>query len=130
MKKLSKCLIAALFVAFLAAAYPVGNKEAAAPQESARLIEVCSNGIVYVPPGTKYVTCRGKIMKVLAIVPRMEGVKTEGDCECPDCCAGACGITVLCEEVPEPLEKADDCGCGERSAAGGGLCTAFLSCGD
>jgi len=132
MKKVSKCLIAALFVALLAAAYPAGNRENAAPQaqESAKLIEVCSNGIVYLPPHTKYVTCRGKIMKVLAIVPRVEGIKTETDCNCPNCCAGACGITVSCEGMEESPSGTNDCGCGKRTAAGGGLCTAYLSCGD
>ncbi|MDH7512187.1 MAG: hypothetical protein QHH14_04475 [Clostridiales bacterium] len=132
MRKVSKCLVAALFISFLAAAFPAGNGESAPAQagESAKLIEVCSNGIVYVPPGTKYVTCRGKIMKVLAIVPRVEGVQTKGNCECPDCCSGMCGITVYCTSVPESSAGRDDCGCGNRSGQTGGLCTGYLSCGD
>ena len=130
MKKVSKCLLAALFVAFLAAAFPAGDGESAAPPESARLIEVCSNGIVYLPPGTKYVTCRGKIMKVLAIVPLTKGAKTETDCDCPNCCAGACGITVTCDGMEESPAGTNDCGCWKRSAAASGLCTAYLSCGD
>jgi hypothetical protein len=130
MKKISKCLLAVLFVTFLAAAFPAGDGESAAPPESARLIEVCSNGIVYLPPGTKYVTCRGKIMKVLAIVPRLEGAKTTGDCECPDCCHGMCGITVSCGGMEESPAGTNDCRCLKGSAAGDSLCTAFLSCGD
>ncbi len=132
MKKLSKCLLAALFFALLAAAFSAGNSgdEAAQAQLSAKLIEVCSNGIVYVPPGTKYVTCRGKIMKVLAIVPKVEGVQTETDCNCPNCCGGWCGVTVSCEAMEEPSAGQDGCGCGKGTAAGGGLCTAFLGCGD
>ena len=132
MKKVSKCLVAALFISFMVAAFSAGHGGSAAAQAqlSAKLIEVCSNGIVYLPPHTKYVTCRGKIMKVLTIVPRVEGVQTETDCDCPNCCSGMCGITVYCEEVPEPSQTADDCGCGKRTVAGGGLCTAFLSCGD
>ncbi len=130
MKTVSKCLIAVLFVAFLAAAHPAGNSEPIAPQESAKLIEVCTKGIAYLPPGTKYVTCRGKIMKVLAIVPLSAGIQTAGDCDCPNCCGGWCGVTVYCQSVPIPSETTNDCGCGKRTATAGGLCTAYLACGD
>jgi hypothetical protein len=130
MKKVAKCLVAALFIVFLASAYPAGSKESAASEQSAKYIEVCSNGIVYLPPHTKYVTCHGKVMKVLAIVPRVEGVQIEGGCNCPECCGGWCGVTVSCPMDEEPSTGTNDCGCGKRSAAGGGLCTAYLGCGD
>ncbi len=60
--------------------------------ESSRYIEVCANGIVYVPPGTKFVKCYGVIRKVV----RFSDVLTESveDCQCPKCCGGDCYVIV------------------------------------
>ncbi|MBM3285672.1 MAG: hypothetical protein FJY81_07340 [Candidatus Aminicenantes bacterium] len=129
MQKILKALTAALFVLFLSAAYSTGVSETAVYEESAAHIEVCANGIVYLPPGTRHVTCHGKVMRVLYVVPIRGEMQ---DCNCPQCCGGLCGITVLCAEVPEPSSSEADCWtCGTATGAGeGGLCTAYLACGD
>ena len=109
MKKLLKCLFGTAVVVFLMTAnssQPVA--EELAPAE-AKYIEVCSNGTVYVPPDTKFVTCRGRVMRVIAIVSLEAGTRSApADCYCPKCCEGQCGVTVACE--------------------GGGLCVLFLLC--
>lgn len=129
--KISKILVIFLFVLFLSLAYSSGVRDSAPPEESAKYIEVCTNGLVYLPPGTKYVTCQGRVMRVLYIGPLMEQIETIDDCDCPKCCGGLCGITVLCESDPDPSTGKSDCGgCGVRTSAGGGLCTAYLACGD
>src|SRR4030042_3812379 len=61
-----------------------------------KYIEVCSNGTVYVPPETKFVTCYGRIMRVIAIVSTGAQVQATPDCNCPRCCDGACAVTVSC----------------------------------
>lgn len=63
--------------------------------ESSRYIEVCANGIVYVPLNTKFVKCFGVIRKVV----RFGDVLTEGveDCRCPKCCDGDCYVLVADE---------------------------------
>ena len=109
MKAAAKCLVGLAVILFLFTAYssaPV-NRDAAPP--AGKYIEVCSNGTVYVPPETKFVTCYGRIMRVIAIVPA--GAQTMGggvDCNCPRCCDGSCGVTVSC--------------------GGGSLCTMWLGC--
>ena len=75
---------------------------------SSKYIEVCSNGTVYVPPETKFVTCQGRVMRVIAIVPMGAQAQVPSDCNCPRCCDGACAVTVSC--------------------GGGGLCTVYLAC--
>jgi hypothetical protein len=63
--------------------------------ESSRYIEVCANGIVYVPLNTKFVKCFGVIRKV----DHFSDVLTEGveDCRCPKCCGGECFVVVAAE---------------------------------
>ena len=63
--------------------------------ESSRYIEVCANGIVYVPPNTKFVKCYGVIRKVI----RFSDVLAESveDCRCPKCCDGECFVVVASE---------------------------------
>jgi len=129
MKRILKTLTAALFVLSLSAAYSTGVNETALYEESAAHIEVCTNGLVYLPPGTRHVTCHGKVMRVLYVVPIRGEMQS---CDCPQCCGGLCGITVICAEVPEPSSGEAHCSaCGTATSAGGaGLCTAFLYCGD
>jgi hypothetical protein len=109
MKRILKSLIGMAIVIFLVTAYssqPIGVEIASA---ASKYIEVCNNGTVHVPPGTKFVTCHGRVMRVIAIVPIGEGTKgAPVDCNCPKCCEGACGVTVTCPN--------------------GGLCVMFLSC--
>jgi hypothetical protein len=108
MRTSAKCLVGLAVVLFLFTAYssaPV-NRDPAPP--AAKYIEVCSNGTVYVPPETKFVTCYGRIMRVIAIVPAGAQTLSNPDCNCPRCCDGACAVTVSC--------------------GGGGLCTAYLGC--
>lgn len=63
--------------------------------ESSKYIEVCANGIVYVPANTKFVKCYGIIRKVI----RFSDVLTESmeDCRCPKCCDGDCYVFVASE---------------------------------
>lgn len=63
--------------------------------ESSRYIEVCANGIVYVPPNTKFVKCYGVIRRVI----RFSDVLTLviEDCKCPKCCDGECYVPVISE---------------------------------
>jgi hypothetical protein len=108
MKTFMKCLVGLASIVFLLTSYssaPVNGDPAAA---AATYIEVCSNGTVQVPPGTRFVTCQGRIMRVIAIVPMGEQVQSNADCNCPRCCSGACAVTVSC--------------------GGGALCTAYLGC--
>jgi hypothetical protein len=109
MKRLLKCFIGIAIVIFLVTAYssrPIGVEVASA---ASKYIEVCRNGTVYVPPGTKFVTCQGRVMRVIAIVSL--GAEPKGapvDCNCPKCCDGGCVVTIACE--------------------GGGLCVLYLAC--
>lgn len=56
------------------------------------LIEVCSNGIAYVPLDTKFVKCNGIVRQVRKFTKTI----TEGEdpCKCPDCCDGWCYVIV------------------------------------
>jgi len=127
--RFSKALLVFLPVLILTAAYTTVGRESNSPEDSAKYIEVCTNGIVYLPPGTKYVTCHGKVMRVMYIAPLMAQIESVPDCNCPKCCGGWCGITVMCESAPEPSSGETDCdGCGTSASAGGGLCTAYLAC--
>jgi len=108
MKRLARGLIGAAIALMFLTAYsskPVVTEVAA---DSSKFIEVCSNGVVYLPPGTKFVTCYGRVMRVVAIVSSGEQVQLMGGCNCPRCCDGACAVTVSC--------------------GGGDLCVAYLAC--
>jgi hypothetical protein len=63
--------------------------------ESSKYIEVCANGIVYIPANTKFVKCYGVIRKVI----RFSDVLTLGmeDCKCPKCCNGECYVFIASE---------------------------------
>jgi hypothetical protein len=81
-------LVSSAFLYATLAAYSYVN-------ESSRYIEVCANGIVYVPLNTKYVKCFGVIRKV----DHFSDVLTMGveDCHCPKCCGGDCYVVVADE---------------------------------
>lgn len=109
MKRLFKGLIGTAIVLFLVTAYSSRPVALELPPAEAKYIEVCSNGTVYVPPDTKFVTCQGRVMKVVKIVPFEAGARAApADCYCPKCCEGACAVTVACD--------------------GGGLCVLYLAC--
>ena len=55
-------------------------------------IEVCSNGIAYVPLDTKYVKCNGIVRKVLGFTKT--ATDEEDPCKCPNCCEGKCYVIV------------------------------------
>jgi len=64
-----------------------------------RYIEVCSNGIAYVPKDTKFVKCNGIVRKVLRFE---KAVILEVDpCQCPKCCDGDCYVIVNSDPSPE-----------------------------
>ena len=109
MKMFSKCLVGLATVFFLVTAYSSGPIASEPASPSPKYIEVCSHGTVYLPPDTKFVTCYGRVMKVIAIAPSEARVQGGAqDCNCPRCCDGACAVTVSC--------------------GGGGLCVAYLGC--
>lgn len=64
--------------------------------ESSKYIEVCANGIVYVPANTKFVKCYGVVRKVI----RFSDVLTLGmeECKCPKCCDGDCYVFAYTEQ--------------------------------
>ena len=128
MRKLFNSFVGVGFVVFLVAAYPAKMEITRVVTKSSPYIEVCGRGIVYLPPGTKFVTCHGKVMEVIAIVPLVEGAQVLSDCNCPNCCGGVCTVTVRCEPAPEASAEADDCQSEKKSSSGGGLCTAYIAC--
>ena len=68
------------------------------------LIEVCDNGIVYVPQGTAFVKCHGVIKKAIKI----ESVNSEKiDCNCPTCCNGQCYIWISCAPISNNRNETD-----------------------
>jgi hypothetical protein len=133
MKMLAKMFIGLLFVAFMVTAYSAGTMATPLEESFGKYIEVCSQGTVYLPPGTRYVTCHGKVMKVLGIVRLLEGEKSApgGNCHCPDCCGGFCTVIVSCgggAEAAGTMGKgADVTGSGDEK---GDLCFVYLACGD
>jgi hypothetical protein len=108
MKMLPKYLLRAAIVALMITAYSWRPIIGEVTADSSKYIEVCSYGIVYVPPETKFVTCQGKVMRVIAIVSGGVEARLAPNCYCPRCCDGACAVTVSC--------------------GGGGLCTIYLTC--
>jgi len=135
MKKSARLFIGLAAVLALVTAYSTGTKATDAASSSASYIEVCSRGVVYVPPGTRYVTCQGKVMRVLGMVPLRDGEYVPeaaggDDCYCPHCCGGACGVVVACGSAFEAEANGSDPRFERRGAANGGLCTMYLYCGD
>jgi hypothetical protein len=135
MKKSARFLVGLAAVVSLVTAYSTGTRATEASSGSSSYIEVCSRGLVYVPPGTRYVTCHGKVMRVLGMVPLRDGENTlekEGpdDCFCPKCCGSACAVIVACGSVLETETTVSDGRFTRRADASGGLCTVYLACGD
>ncbi len=88
-----------------------------------RIIEVCSEGVVYVPPGTKIVKCKGKIKKIIK-VSSFDPNKREGEnCLCPNCCDGICGVIISCDGEPGEFSFSDS-----DSTSQGSLCVLWLDC--
>jgi hypothetical protein len=130
-KVLSRAAVVVMVV-LLAGISSMGVQSELYPVDESKLIEVCADGVVFVPPGTKFVRCNGKVMKVDRIE---EGVVRESiNCRCPRCCDGLCYIIVACNPVPqEQLDRITrDCATGilyvENPQDLGGLCTMYLSC--
>jgi hypothetical protein len=109
MRLFPRYLVGAATLVFFLSAYSKGPIVGEVSVDHTKYIEVCSHGIVYLPPDTKFVTCQGRVMRVIAIVPAGEvQPQVAPDCYCPKCCGGACAVTVSC--------------------GGGGLCTVYLAC--
>jgi hypothetical protein len=92
---LSFLFMAAVFIAVLRArAYTVQYNG---------LIEVCSNGIAYVPLDTKFVKCNGIVRQVRKFTKTI----TEGEepCKCPECCDGWCYVVVNSDPSWSNLER-------------------------
>ena len=101
-----------LFTEITAESHPGGND---------RIIEVCSEGIVYVPPGTKIVKCMGKVMRVIRVTPYQSEMYLDEDCICWNCCDGECGIIIACDGEPEKFSDSD-------LIDGGALCILWVDC--
>jgi len=86
-----------------------------------RIIEVCSEGVVYVPTGTKIVKCMGKVMKVIGVTPYQPDLVLNESCTCPNCCEGECAIIIACDFEPGEFSDYD-------SSAKGTLCVLLLDC--
>jgi hypothetical protein len=132
MRMLVKTVIATAAVALLVTAFSAGTKATNSADRSPKYIEVCSRGTVYLPPGTEYVTCRGKVMKVIGIVPLAPGQASAGggDCSCPQCCGGYCTVTVSCQSRIDTSEDSSENSSGPCASGAGGLCVVYISCGD
>jgi hypothetical protein len=99
MKKWLTRMAVAAVVVLLTGISSLGVQSELYPVDESHLIEVCADGIVYVPPGTKFVRCNGKIRKVDRIE---EGVfRGEESCRCPNCCQGMCWVVVACSPLPQ-----------------------------
>jgi len=135
MKRLSKVIVGLGAVVVLVSVYSTEAVDTGMSADASSYIEVCSQGLAHVPPGTRYVTCHGKVMKVLGMISSEEGAQIEsgggaGDCYCPKCCGGYCAVIVSCGPVPESAAGTSDCTSGPRTDSGNSLCTLYLACGD
>ena len=89
------------------------------PNDGEQLKEVCRQGIVYLPPGTKYIKCNGKVKRINRITPLTD----EGEsCICPQCCGGECAVIVSCDVY---FEQSD---CGYDGHDQIGLCLIWIDC--
>jgi len=86
-----------------------------------RIIEVCSEGVVYVPPGTKIVKCNGKVKKVIRVTPYQPDQREDESCICPSCCEGECAVIISCDGQPGEFSDSD-------SSAKGSLCLLWIDC--
>lgn len=121
MKDQKKFQIIASFLLIFAIFVFTEIKAESFPDGKDRIIEVCSEGVVYVPPGTKIVKCNGKVKKVIGITPYQPDQRENENCLCPSCCDGICGIIISCDG--QPGEFSDD-----DSIAQGSLCVLWVDC--
>jgi hypothetical protein len=70
-------------------------------QEYLGFVEVCNNGIAYVPRGTKFVKCHGIVKKIVIFE---SGATVDEDCACLNqkCCDGLCYVFI--ETDPETID--------------------------
>ena len=130
MKRINLKLILALSLFSLAlAVFLPGYISSVQSSRSSKLIEVCKDGPVYVPPGTKFVKCHGKILRVVKI-ERFDPGKS--DCLCPKCCEGNCGIIISCSPAPKPNLSLKQikamCAAGAPMSAFEDLCMLWAAC--
>ena len=85
-----------------------------------RIIEVCSEGVVYVPPGTKVVKCMGIVKRVIRVIPYQPDLRIGESCLCWECCDGECAIIITCDMEPGELLDSD--------TTNGTLCLLWLDC--
>ena len=131
MKKFLNYLAGIVLLLFLIMVYPAETGSTQEAPSASPYVEVCSRGIVYLPAGTRFVTCHGRIMEVIAIVPLAEGAGAQkaSGCHCPNCCGGVCTVIVRCTDAPEAASESNECPSESNSASGGGgLCTVYLAC--
>ncbi len=98
-------------------------------QESKGLIEVCDNGIAYVPKGTRFVKCHGVVRSVVLFE---RGAVEAEDCACIDykCCDGFCYVFIVTD--PEGGDSAfpagPDAGRSEKQASDPAVIKMWISC--
>jgi len=121
MKGQKKYQIIASFLLIFAVFVFTEIKAESFPDGKGRIIEVCSEGVVYVPPGTKIVKCKGEVKKVIRVTPYNPDQREDESCLCPSCCDGECGIIISCDGQPREFSESD-------SIAQGMLCVLWLNC--
>ena len=121
MKGQKKYQITASFLLILAVFVFTEIKAESFQEEKDRIIEVCSNGVVYVPPGTKIVKCMGKVKRVLGVTPYNSEQRESKDCLCPSCCGDACAVVISCDGQQGEFSDSD-------SSPSGSLCLIWLDC--
>ena len=121
MKGQNKYRILASFLLIFAIFVFTEIKAESFPGGKDRIIEVCSEGLVYVPPGTKIVKCMGKIKKVIKVVPYLPDQREDGSCLCPNCCGGECAVIISCDAQLREFSDAD-------SSPQGSLCAMWIDC--
>jgi hypothetical protein len=99
MKRFWCFLVGMIVVIFLTTAFSAAPKATEMASSPEGLIEVCNRGTAYVPPGTEFVTCQGRVMRVVGRVSLRgdkgaQEAQVIGGCWCPKCCDGACAVAV------------------------------------
>ena len=128
MKQLRKHPLLISMMLVLVFSLSAGVKTDLYPVDGEKIIEVCRHGIVYLPPGTKYVKCMGEVKKILRITPYLRG---DESCICPKCCEGECSVIVSCDaslEVPDSGPNGSAYNLDSFLESGAGLCTVWLAC--
>ena len=121
MKRQNKYRILASFLLIFAIFVFTEIKAESFPGGKDRIIEVCSEGLVYVPPGTKIVKCMGKVKKIIRVLPYNPDLREGESCLCWNCCGGECGVVIACDGKPGEFSDSD-------SIAKGSLCVLWVDC--